>query len=42
MEEIDTYLKESKFRLTEQDDGILLQLSKDVGDRHLEIFFEAR
>ena len=35
-------MNESGFRYTETEDKLLMTLSKDVGDKNVEIHFEAR
>ena len=42
LDDIETYLNESGFTFTEQENGVILSLSKTVGDKHVEIQFEAR
>lgn len=42
LEDIETYLNESGFTFHEQDDSILLKLTKKVGDKTIEVHFEAR
>ena len=42
LEDIDTFLEESGFKYTEEDDGINLLLTKEVGDKLVEVKFEAR
>lgn len=42
LEDIEAFLKESGFGFTEQADGIFMSLKKQVGDKTVEITFEAR
>lgn len=42
LEDIETFLNESGFTFTEADDKIHMYLTKDVGDKHVEVAFEAR
>jgi hypothetical protein len=42
LEDIETFLKESGFQYSEQDEGIQLKLTKKVGDMTVEVTFEAR
>ncbi len=42
LDDIETYLNESGFTFSEQENGIVLTLSKTVGDKLVEIQFEAR
>jgi hypothetical protein len=42
LEDIETFLNESGFKFTEQENGIVMTLSKTVGDKHVEVQFEAR
>lgn len=42
LEDIETFLNDSGFKFTEQDNGILMTLSKTVGDKTIEVQFEAR
>jgi len=42
LEDIETFLKESGFVYTEQDDGTKMSLTKTLGDKKIEILFEAR
>ena len=42
VDDIETFLNESGFRFTESDDGLQMTLSKEVGDKSVEIVFEAR
>lgn len=42
LDDIETYLKESGFTFTEQENGVVLSLTKTVGDKQVEIQFEAR
>jgi hypothetical protein len=42
LDDIETYLNESGFTFTEQENGVILSLSKTVGDKLVEIQFEAR
>lgn len=37
LEDIDTFLKESGFEYSEQEDGIIMTLTKTVGDKKVEI-----
>ena len=42
LDDIQQYLDESKFSFTEQENGVVLSLTKSVGDKQIEIQFEAR
>lgn len=42
LDDIETYLNESGFAFSEQENGVVLSLSKSVGDKQVEIQFEAR
>jgi len=42
LEDIETFLNESGFSFTEEDDGIFMSLKKQVGDKVVEVTFEAR
>ena len=42
LEDIETFLNESGFTFTEHDDKIHMYLTKEVGDKHVEVAFEAR
>lgn len=42
LEDIETFLKESGFTYSEQENGIKMTLSKTLGDKKIEILFEAR
>jgi len=42
LEDIETFLNESGFTFSEHDDKIHMFLTKDVGDKHIEVAFEAR
>jgi len=42
LDDIETYLNESGFKFSEQDSGVTLTLSKAVGDKLVEVQFEAR
>ena len=42
LEDIDTFLNESGFSFKEADSSIAMVLSKSVGDKIIEIHFEAR
>ena len=42
LDDIETYLNESGFTFTEQENGVVLSLTKTVGDKQVEIQFEAR
>ena len=42
LEDIETYLNESGFAFSEEDGGVNLSLKKKVGDKNVEIMFEAR
>ena len=42
MEDIETFLNDSGFRFTEQPDGITMVLTKQVGDKTVEVHFDAR
>ena len=42
LDDIETYLNESGFKFNEEDNGIALSLTKTVGDKVVEVHFEAR
>ena len=42
LEDIETFLNESGFTFNEEDNGIFMSLKKQVGDKHVEVTFEAR
>ncbi len=42
LDDIETYLNESGFKFSEQEHGIVLTLTKTVGDKIVEVQFEAR
>ena len=42
LEDIETFLNDSGFTFSEADDKIHMYLTKDVGDKHVEVAFEAR
>ena len=42
LEDIETFLNESGFKFSEADSGIKMSLRKEVGDKTIEIHFEAR
>lgn len=42
LEDIETFLNESGFVFKETDDGLQMTLTKDVGDKKVEVVFEAR
>ena len=42
LEDIETFLSESGFQFKEQDNGLNMTLTKDVGDKMVEVQFEAR
>ena len=42
LEDIETFLNDSGFKFTEREDGMGMKLSKEVGDKIVEIEFEAR
>jgi hypothetical protein len=42
LDDIETYLNESGFKFTEEENGVVLILSKAVGDKLVEVHFEAR
>ena len=42
LDDIETYLNESGFKFSEQDSGIVMTLSKTLGDKLIEVQFEAR
>ena len=42
LEDIETFLNESGFVFSETDGGLNMVLTKDVGDKKVEIRFEAR
>merc|ERR1740117_1127897 len=42
LEDIDTFIRESGWGYSEVQDGIMMMLSKTVGDKKIEVVFEAR
>jgi (p)ppGpp synthase/HD superfamily hydrolase len=42
LEDIETFLNESGFVYSEQEDGVKMSLTKTLGDKKIEILFEAR
>ena len=42
LEDIETFLNESGFSFSEEDNGIFMTLKKQVGDKNVEVTFEAR
>jgi len=42
LEDIETFLNESGFQFSEEENGIFMSLKKQVGDKHVEVTFEAR
>ena len=42
LEDIETFLNESGFKFSEEPTGIFMSLKKQVGDKHVEVTFEAR
>jgi len=42
LEDIETFLNESGFKFSEEDQGIFMSLKKQVGNRLVEVTFEAR
>ena len=42
LEDIETYLNDSGFKFTEQENGIVMSLSKTVGDKVIDVVFESR
>ena len=42
LEDIETFLNESGFAFSEESDGIFMTLKKQVGDKIIEVNFEAR
>lgn len=42
LEDIETFLTESGFKFSEEEDGIVMTLTKQVGDRTVEVVFESR
>ena len=42
LDDIETYLNESGFQFTEEENGIVMTLTKSVGDKNVEVQFEAR
>lgn len=42
LEDIETFLNESGFQFSETDDGLELSLTKEIGDKKIEVIFEAR
>lgn len=42
LEDIETFLNDSGFQFSETEDGMIMTLKKEVGDKTVEIQFEAR
>jgi hypothetical protein len=42
LEDIDTFIRESGWGYSEVEDGIMMCLAKTVGDKKIEVIFEAR
>ena len=42
LEDIETFLNESGFVFKETDDGLQMTLTKEVGDKKVEVHFDAR
>lgn len=42
LEDIETFLNESGFKFNEEESGIGMRLTKSVGDKNVEVQFEAR
>ena len=42
LEDIETFLNESGFAFTEDDEGMSMSLKKKIGDKNIEIVFDAR
>lgn len=42
LDDIETYLNDSGFKFHEEENGVQLTLSKSVGDKVIEVQFEAR
>ena len=42
LEDIETFLQESGFAYTEEENGLVMTLKKTVGDKTIEVVFEAR
>ncbi len=42
LEDIETFLNDSGFKFSEQENGITMTLTKTVGDKTVEVHFEAR
>jgi len=42
LEDIETFLNESGFLFKETDEGLTMTLTKEVGDKMVEVVFEAR
>ena len=42
LDDIETFLNESGFIFSEEDDGLTMTLTKEVGDKKVEIVFDAR
>ena len=42
LDDIETYLMESGFKFSETGSGVVMKLYKTVGDKHVEVQFEAR
>jgi hypothetical protein len=42
LDDIETYLNDSGFKFSEVENGVVMTLTKTVGDKHVEVQFEAR
>jgi hypothetical protein len=42
LEDIEQFLNESGFKFSEKENGIQMTLTKEVGDKIVEVHFEAR
>ena len=42
MEDVETFLTESGFKLSEEENGIQIKLTKTIGNKTVEVVFEAR
>ena len=42
LEDIETFLNESGFKFSEEVEGITMMLTKQVGDKTIEVHFDAR
>lgn len=42
LDDIETYLNESGFKYSEEENGVTMTLTKTVGDKVVEVQFEAR